>query len=162
MGRYRRETRAILAVLGAAALAGPALAAAPPQADYHPSMADMMTMAIQPRHTKLGLAGRLRNWTYAAFEASELRNAFTRIVRTIPVYSQTDTAEMINPMVKDPLANLEAAIKAKDGRAFDAAYAKLTETCNTCHETQTKGFIVIKAPDASSYPDQDFRARPGK
>ena len=125
-------------------------------------MADMMTMAIQPRHTKLGLAGRMRNWSYLAFEASELRNAFARIVRTIPVYSQTDTAEMINPMVKEPIANLEAAIKAKDARAFDAAYEKLTETCNMCHGTQSKGFIVIKAPDASSYPDQDFRPQPGK
>jgi hypothetical protein len=146
--------------LAALMLAGPALSAAPPpQPDYHPSMADMMTMAIQPRHTKLGLAGRLRNWTYAAFEASELRNAFTRIVRTIPVYSSADTAELINPMVKEPLANLEAAIKAKDARAYDAAYAKLTETCNMCHEAQSKAFIVIKAPDASSYPDQDFRSK---
>ena len=162
MGRYRRETKAALATLTVLALAGPALAAAPPQADYHPSMADRMTMAIQPRHTKIGLAGRLRNWTYLAFEASELRNAFGRIVRTIPVYSQTDTAEMINPMVKELLATLEAAIKAKDARAFDAAYAKLTETCNTCHSTQSKAFIVIKAPEASNYPDQDFRAQPGK
>ncbi|MEO6376548.1 MAG: hypothetical protein ABIO37_00880, partial [Caulobacteraceae bacterium] len=110
MRQYHRETRAILAALGLMALAGPAISAAPPQADYHPSMADMMTMAVQPRHIKLGLAGRFRNWSYAAFEASELRNAFGRIVRTIPVYSSTDTGEMINPMVKEPLAVLEAAI----------------------------------------------------
>ncbi len=36
---------------------------APPTPDYHPSMGDLMTMAIQPRHTKLGLAGQHKNWT---------------------------------------------------------------------------------------------------
>ena len=30
-------------------------------ADYHPSMGDLMTMAVQPRHIKLGLAGQQKN-----------------------------------------------------------------------------------------------------
>lgn len=30
-----------------------------PMPDYHPSLGDLMTMAIQPRHTKLGLAGQV-------------------------------------------------------------------------------------------------------
>jgi hypothetical protein len=49
------------------AVPAPAAAAPSPPADYHPSMGDLMTMAVQPRHTKLALAGRRRNWTYAAY-----------------------------------------------------------------------------------------------
>jgi hypothetical protein len=35
-----------------------------------------MTMTVQPRHTKLGLAGREGNWPYAAYELHELQEAF--------------------------------------------------------------------------------------
>src|SRR6201989_3646222 len=59
---------------------------------YHPSMGDLMTMAIQPRHVKLGLAGQAKNWAYASYEADELKNAFSRIARTIPNYRNNDVA----------------------------------------------------------------------
>ena len=55
--------------------------------DYHPSLSDMMTMAVQPRHTKLGLAIRVHNWAYAGYEVGELRGAFTRI--TLPLLTPT-------------------------------------------------------------------------
>src|SRR5580704_17515340 len=80
------------------------------QADYHPSMGDLMTMAIQPRHIKLQLAGKQKNWAYASYELSELRNAFARIGRTIPKYQTMDTAEMMTALTKAPLATLEQAI----------------------------------------------------
>src|ERR1700744_4490703 len=50
-------------------------AAANPQPDYHPSMGDLMTMAIQPRHTKLWHSGHNGNCGYAEDELSERRNA---------------------------------------------------------------------------------------
>src|ERR1700744_99565 len=64
------------------------------QPDYHPSFGDLMTSAVQPRHIKLGIAGKARNWDYAAYEASELRNAFGRIGRTIPVYRKQALPDM--------------------------------------------------------------------
>src|SRR5580658_1633485 len=85
-------------------------AAAPTQPDYHPSMGDLMTMAVQPRHIKLGLAGKQKNWAYAGYELSELRNAFARIARTIPKYQTMDTADMTTALTKAPLDALEQAI----------------------------------------------------
>ena len=35
-----------------------------PQA-YRPGLGDLMTMTVQPRHIKLGLAGQEKNWPYA-------------------------------------------------------------------------------------------------
>ncbi|HSI02334.1 MAG TPA: hypothetical protein VLA02_17165, partial [Reyranella sp.] len=44
----------------------------PQQPSYRPGLGDLMTMTVQPRHTKLGLAGQERNWTYAAYALHEL------------------------------------------------------------------------------------------
>jgi len=127
------------------------------QLDYHPSMADLMTMMVQPRHTKLWLAGRARNWTYAAYEANELKGAFTRIGRTLPIFENTDTVAMIASTVQQPLADTAAAIKAHDADAFTAAYTRITEACNACHQAHNKGMMVMKNPDATMFPDQDFQ-----
>jgi hypothetical protein len=149
---------ALILTAGAAHLGGPAAQAQTPapQPDYHPSLGDLMTMAVQPRHTKLGLAGKARDWDYAAYEADELRNAFNRIARTIPTYRNTDLAGMFAANTKDPLDQLDAAIKARSGAHFDAAYAALTKACNTCHQGLGHAFVVIRAPVGSTFPDQVF------
>jgi hypothetical protein len=154
-------------VLGAVALAcvssavlsqtaGTSPAPAAPQPEYHPSMGDLMTMAVQPRHTKLGIAGRQKNWTYAAYELSELRNAFARVGRTIPIYRTTDTAALLDGMTREPLAALEKAIHDADANRFESAYASLTAACNACHRSQEHAMVVIKVPRGEPYPDQEF------
>ncbi len=162
---------AVLAITGAALLlpTGEGSAQSPPasssataqasaaQPDYHPSMGDLMTMAVQPRHTKLGLAGRQRNWTYAEYELSELRNAFGRIAKTIPIYRTADMAALIGGMTTEPLDALEQAVRAGDSSRFMAAYGRLTVACNACHVSQGHAMVVIEAPDGAAYPDQDFR-----
>lgn len=124
------------------------------QPDYHPSLGDLMTMAVQPRHIKLGVAGKARNWDYLAYETSELKNAIARVQRTIPTYRKLELKPLIDGSVKEPIEALEAAVKAKDAGKFDAAYGDLTKACNTCHQQLDHTFVVIKAPDASPYSDQ--------
>jgi hypothetical protein len=157
-------TSAIFLALGAACLGITQTASGIPDAatpdtqpDYHPSMGDLMTMAVQPRHIKLGLAGRQQNWSYASYELSELRNAFARIARTIPKYRSMDTAQMTTAMTQAPFGALELAIKARNVAQFTAAYAQLTQVCNVCHQSQNHGAVVIKVPDAPMFPDQDFQ-----
>jgi hypothetical protein len=135
----------------------PATPAVTPTPDYHPSLGDLMTMAVQPRHTKLGLAGQARNWPYAQYELSELRNAFARIARTIPTYRNIDMAAVIGALTTEPLKAVEQAINAKDAGQFKSAYAQLTTTCNACHLSQEHPFVVIRVPGTGPYPDQDFR-----
>jgi hypothetical protein len=123
-------------------------------------MGDLMTMAVQPRHIKLGLAGKLKNWAYARYELNELRNAFARIGRTIPKYQEMDTADMMTALTKAPLDALEQAITKADSAQFGSAYVQLTQACNACHLSQKHGFVVIKVPDAPMFPDQDFKPVP--
>src|SRR5665213_4148023 len=89
LGEYMlKKSAAVVALAAACVLIAPpgrpanaqpgAPAAAAPQPDYHPSLGDLMTMAVQPRHTKLGIAGRERDWAYVTYESSELRNAPAR------------------------------------------------------------------------------------
>jgi hypothetical protein len=131
--------------------------AANPTPDYHPSLGDLMTMAIQPRHTKLGLAGQEKNWPYAQYELSELRNAFGRVARTIPSYRNIDMAAVIGNLTTEPLKAVEQAIKAQDARQFQTAYAGLTTACNACHLSQDHASVVIRVPSTNPYVDQDFR-----
>jgi len=167
MPMNRTLALALTAGLAAAALSAAALAQAPPaapaapQPDYHPSFGDLMTFAVQPRHIKLGIAGKARNWEYAAYEASELRNAFGRIGRTIPAYRKQVLADMFAQNILPSMDKLDAAIKAKDGAAFDGAYKEVTASCNNCHGALEHGFVVIREPSASPYADQNLTGSTG-
>jgi hypothetical protein len=148
---------AVLAAEPAAGMPGVTPPPAVNPVEYKPSMGDLMTMAVQPRHIKLGLAGQKQNWAYASFEISELRNAFARIARTIPNYQSMDTASMVAAMIGDQINALGDAIKVGDAGQFRARYAQLTQACNACHQAQNHAMVVIKVPDDNVYPDQEFR-----
>jgi hypothetical protein len=145
---------AILNLANAQAPASPAAAASPA---YQPSFGDLMTIMIQPRHTKLGLAGQEKNWTYAAYEFRELQSAFERMARTIPTYRSMNVADLVNATTKAPMEDVAAAIKSGDAAKFAEAYAQLTATCNACHQSTDHSAVVIQVPKASTYADQDFR-----
>ena len=126
-------------------------------APYHPGLGELMTAFVQPHHTKLGLAGNERNWPYAAYELGELTETFGDIAELVPKHDNLPIPEMIASTVKQPMAALDAAIKAMDAAAFTKAYADLTASCNACHQSAGHPMIVIQVPTVSVFPDQDFR-----
>jgi hypothetical protein len=129
----------------------------PEQRAYLPGLGDLMTMTVQPRHIKLALAGQQKNWTYAAYELHELEEAFERAARAWPQWQSIPIAQLITSATKEPIASVAQAIKAEDGNRFMAAYEHLTDACNACHQAANRPMIVIRVPDASSFPDQDFQ-----
>ena len=129
-------------------------------APYQPGLGDLMTAFVQPRHIKLGLAGHEHNWPYAAYELDELRETFEDIAKLVPKHGSLAIPNAIAATVDQPMSALGDAIKAKDAAAFSAAYASLTQACNACHASAGHPQIVIQAPTASPFADQDFR--PGK
>jgi hypothetical protein len=64
--------------------------------------------------------------------------------------------ELVDAAVSQPLTLLDFAIKLRYRRQFDEAYAGLTSGCNACHATTDHAFVVIKVPDASAFPNQEF------
>jgi hypothetical protein len=157
---------ASLAVAGVA-IGYPALGAAPAAAppaggglqilEFKPAMDDLMTMLIQPRHMKLYYAGQQRNWTLAAFELNELGSALRRIGQTIPKYRNISVDATVGSIFASKIQSMDAAIKSANPQQFNAAYADLTEACNTCHQGLEHPFLVVKVPDGQNFPDQDFR-----
>ena len=150
-----------LASLAASRSTGLAQTAQEPAAPvpYAMTMGDLMNAFVQPRHAKLGLAGRAGNWPLAAYALVEIRQSFAGIVKAQPRFRGLPVAELVEAALNEPLAAVDAAIKARDPQKFAAAYDRLTQGCNACHASVDHPFVVIKPPDASAFPNQDFDAR---
>jgi hypothetical protein len=151
---------ALLAGLGIASTTLFAVAQNAPTAAsevFSPGLADVMTMTVQPRHIKIALAGQEKNWAYAKYELHELEESFERVARVWPKFRGLPLDGMMDAIAKGPIAELAQAIEEKNSEKFAAAYSRLTEGCNACHQAANVGVVVIKVPDASSFPNQDFR-----
>jgi hypothetical protein len=134
--------------------ASPPLANAP--VPYVMGMGDLMNALIQPRHAKLGLAGRVENWALANYALSELRQVFERIGKAVPKFRGMPVPDFIDAALTAPLGAVEAAIREKDSKKFAAAYDQVTQGCNACHIELDHPYVVIKTPDTSVFPNQDF------
>src|SRR5216684_2969733 len=62
-------------------------------------------------------------------------------------------------IVRDPLFELDFAIKNKDEAKFTEYYGHLTDACNACHQAALQTPVVIQDPKESMFPDQDFRPK---
>src|SRR5258708_10401179 len=146
-----------LAVVAGVTLATTAFVAAqtPPEAPppYRPGLGDLMTTTVQPRHIKLGLAGREKNWVYAAYELHQLEEAFDRLSITWPQWRQVGIVEMVETIARQPMFDLAQAIKEKSESKYAVAYQQLTESCNEGHRGGRQVPIAIQDPKASRFPD---------
>jgi hypothetical protein len=123
---------------------------------FRPGLGELMTAFVQPRHTKLGLAGAAQNWDYAAYELDELSETFDDVGKLILKHGALSIPQAIAATVKQPLDALDTAIKAKDSVAFAKAFADLTTGCNACHQSAGHPMVIIQVPTVSAFPDQDF------
>lgn len=146
-----------LLVFGAALSDGVLAQTDPPAPAYRPGLGDLMTMTVQPRHLKLGLAGQEKNWAFAAYELHELEESFERVAQVWPKWRQVEIGATIKATTAPPMAALDDAIKSKDASRFAETYAQLTETCNACHQSANVGVVVIKVPTSSPFANQEFR-----
>src|SRR3984893_9144032 len=117
----------VLAALSLAGACGAAFAPTPataqPAANAGPvpfvmGMGDLMNTLIQPRHAKLGLAGRAENWALANYALSELRQVFERIGKAVPKFRGMPVPDLIDAALTAPLGAVEAAIRQKDLQQF--------------------------------------------
>jgi hypothetical protein len=126
-------------------------------APFNPQMSALMSMIIQPRHAKLGLAGQAENWPLAGYMFKELKAGFGVVARAVPRWKGLPVPDLIEAAMEQHWAVLDFAIKAGEPRQFAEAYGKITTGCNNCHATADHSFVVIKAPDASAWPNQEFK-----
>ena len=130
-------------------------AAANQKSAYRPGLGELMLLT-QARHLKLWLAGSAGNWDLADYQVDELKEGLEDAGKLIPVYKGMPIGPMIESTVMSPIEDLEKAIKAKDGNAFEKSFASLTESCNVCHQSANRRFIVIQQPRSEHFPNQNF------
>ena len=154
----------VVAALAASAALLPLIVAAQAPSDtgpppYRPSLADLMNTTVQLRHVKLAFAGREKNWVLAAYELKQLSDAFDRLSLQWPQWRHQRIVELVETIVRDPLFELDFAIKNKDEAKFTEYYGHLTDACNACHQAALQTPVVIQDPKESMFPDQDFRPK---
>jgi hypothetical protein len=129
-------------------------------APFNPQMAALMSMLIQPRHAKLGLAGKAENWPLAGYMFKELRQGFAVTARAVPRWKGLPVPDLLEAAMTQPMLALDFAIKAAEPRLFAENYEKLTAGCNACHATTDHPFVVITAPNpATPFLNQDFQPK---
>jgi hypothetical protein len=149
---------ALALLAGLAIVVAPRAVTSEPAKPYEPGLVEFM-MYVQIHHTKLWLAGSARNWDLADYQVDELKELLEDIAKSIPVYKEVPVGKMIEATAMAPIGDIEAAIKARDGKAFASAFDKLTAACNSCHEAANRGFIVVQRPTTSPFPNQSFAPR---
>jgi hypothetical protein len=128
-------------------------------APFNPQMSALMNMLIQPRHAKLGLAAKAENWPLAGYALKELKQGFLVVSHAVPRWKGLPVPDLVDAAMTQPLTRLDVAIKLRVRKPFDEAYAQLTAGCNACHGTTDNAFIVIKTPEASAFPNQEFEPK---
>ena len=129
-----------------------------PAKPYEPGLIEYMAH-VQSHHIKIWLAGNARNWELADYQVDELKELLEDVAKRVPKYRDVPVGQMIETTTMAPIGEIEAAIKARDSKAFATAFDKLTTACNNCHEAAGRGFIVIQRPAASPFPNQSFAPR---
>jgi hypothetical protein len=124
-----------------------------------PMLADNMS-TMQMRHLKLGYAGKAGNWPLARYEMNAMKQSFdgaTRLFQTVGSQSFTD---LVAKNTTPALEEIQRAIDKQNPATFSAAFEKLTDACNGCHQASKFGFIVMRVPIASPFSNQVFTPQP--
>lgn len=146
-------------VARSAALEAQVAALAERVSELTPETAVLMAQ-VQIQHAKLHYAGAARNWELAAYSLHEINEALQAVQVLNDQFEDfpTPLSELIPPLVGPALGDIHAAIRARDGARFDAAFDSLTLACNACHAALEKGFIRVRQPTRVEFTNQAFAA----
>lgn len=106
-------------------------------------------LSIQLHFSKLYFAAEARNWDLARFEREEIIEDLDTVVALKPEDNGVSLAGIIGAFTNSssgPLASLKDAIDVSDRPLFRKAYQDCIVTCNACHQSTGRPFIVITIP----------------
>ena len=109
-------------------------------------------MHVQSHHAKLWLAGNARNWELADYQVDELKELLEDIAKRIPVYKDVPVGKMIEATTMAPIGDVEAAIKARDGKASRAPSTSSRPPAIRAMRPPTR-LHVVQRPAASAFPE---------
>jgi hypothetical protein len=124
---------------------------------FTPGFGEIMTLT-QMRHSKLWLAGDASNWPLAAYEIDEMNEGFDDLAKFHPTHKDAELPipQLIEKIIRQPISQVDEAIRAKDKQSFMQAFDNLTEACNSCHRATKFDFNVVVRPTGNPYTNQRF------
>jgi hypothetical protein len=113
----------------------------------------------------LWFAAQKKNWPLADFYASETRSHLRWAVRIIPVRKDAQgneirLAEVLDPIERGSLKDLQDTIKARDSEKFIAAYKQMMDSCYACHLGVGKPYLRLQIPPQPEAPIIQFEPAP--
>ena len=117
---------------------------------YHPELGEQM-LTLQIRHARLWFAGQAQNWTLAAFELQEIKEAFDAVVEQNPehaIFQPQRLADILPAMTKASIMALRDAIDHGSKAEFEKTFDGLSAACTGCHKVAGNDFLVIQRPTA--------------
>jgi hypothetical protein len=102
---------------------------------------DVAMLETGHRYAELYWAGRDANWGAAAYHAGKIRLAIENGLERRP-----QRAGSARPFLAGALAELEAAIAARDPALFAVRFEALTAACNACHAAERVAFFEVRPP----------------
>ena len=117
---------------------------------YHPELGEQM-LILQIRHARLWFAGQSQNWTLAAFELQEIKEAFDAVVEQNAdhvILQPQRLADILPAMTKAPILALRDAIDHGSKAEFEKTFDGLSAACTGCHKAAGTDFLVIQRPTA--------------
>ena len=117
---------------------------------YHPELGEQM-LTLQIRHARLWFAGQAQNWTLAAFELQEIKEAFDAVVEQNAdhaIFQPQRLADILPAMTKTPIMALRDAIDHGSKAEFEKTFDGLSAACTGCHKVAGTDFLVIQRPTA--------------
>jgi hypothetical protein len=98
---------------------------------YHPGLGEQM-LTLQIRHARLWFAGQAQNWTLAAFELQEIKEAFDAVVEQNAehaIFQPQRLADILPAMTKAPIMALRDAIDHGSKAEFEKTFDGLSAAC---------------------------------
>lgn len=144
--------------------AGEAKGADEAQDDDGPSLGNVMVQ-IARRFEIAGRAAVANRFELAEFEAGEIEEAFGDDVPQATLPKEGPTAHipaMAKAFLTTNAPELKKAAAAKDPKAFEAAFQRMSAACNGCHQASAKGYIQVPSVPGKSVPDLDPLPPPAK
>ena len=113
----------------------------------------------------LWFAGEKKNWPLADFYASETKSHLRWAVRIIPVRkdaqgNQIRLSEILDPIEKTSLKELQDSVQAKDSARFARAYQQMMDSCYACHLAASKPYLRLQIPKQPEAPIINFAPPP--
>ncbi len=115
--------------------------------------------------SNLWFAGTNKNWPLAEFYLAETRSHLRWAVRIIPVRKTPQgqdlhLADLLDPMDKSVLTELQGTIAAKNLEGFRTKYEQTLHSCEACHAAAGKPFLRLQIPKQPEVPIIRFEPEP--